>query len=184
MHNEIINKIKPHLDKTLEYLSSEFGKIRTGQATPALVADIVVEVFGQKMALKQLAAITIPEPRQILVDPWDKSYLKDIEKTLQASSLGTSPIVDKDVIRITLPEMTQEYRSQLSRVISGKAEEGKKTLRRWREEAWNEIQDKTKQGQIREDDKFKGKDELQKVIDEYTQKIDALVEKKMNEIKL
>ena len=184
MHQEIINKIKPQLDKTIAYIAGEFSKVRTGQASPALVADIMVDVFGQKMALKQLAAITTPEPRQLLIDPWDKSYLEAIEKALQASSLGTSPIVDNDVIRIKLPEMTQEYRTQLLRLVAEKAEEGKKTLRRWREEAWNEIQEKTRQGKIREDDKFRGKEELQKMIDEYTAKIDELVAKKTNEITL
>ena len=184
MYQEIIEKIKPELDKTLVYIAGEFSKIRTGQATPALISDVIVDVFGEKMLLKQLAAITIPEPRQLLVDPWDKSYLEAIEKALHASSLGTSPIVDKDVIRITLPEMTQEYRTQLMRIVSEKAEDGKKTLRRWREEAWNEIQDKARQGKIREDDKFRGKEELQKVIDEYTGKIDELVSKKTKEITL
>ena len=184
MYQEIIKKIRPELEKTIEYIASEFGKIRTGQASPALVADIMVDVFGQRMSLKQLAAITIPEPRQILVDPWDKSYLEPIEKALHASSLGTSPIVDKNSVRITLPEMTQEYRDTLLRLISEKAEEGKKTLRRWREEAWGEIQEKTRKGEIREDDKFRGKEELQKIIDEYTEKIDKLVEKKTKEVQL
>ena len=184
MYKEIIEKIKPELDKTLEFFSKELSKIRTGQASPALVEDVLIDAFDQKMVLKQLAAITVPDRRQIVIQPWDTSYLEPIEKALQNSQIGISPIVDKDIIRINLPPLTQEFRQMLLKVLGEKAEETKKTLRHWREEAWNEIQDKTRKGEIREDDKFRGKDELQKVIDEYTKKVDELVERKTNEIQI
>ena len=184
MYKEIIEKIKPELDKTLEFFLKELAKIRTGQASPALVEDVIVDAFSEKMALKQLAAITCPQRRHIVIQPWDTSYLEPIEKALQKSHIGISPVVDKDIIRINLPPLTQEFRQTLLKVLAEKAEGTKKTIRHWREEAWNEIQDKTRKGEIREDDKFKGKDELQKVIDEYAKNIDELVERKTNEIQI
>lgn len=182
-HQEIINKIKPELDKVINFLERELTKIRTSRATPGLVEDIVVECFGQKFPLKQLAAISCPQPRQIIIQPWDKSYLESIEKALSQATLGIAPqIVDKDLIRISLPPLTEEYRKNLLRIVSEKEEESKKTIRRWREESWKEIQGGFRDGKIREDDKFRAKDELQELIDEYNKKIDDLGEKKHKEI--
>jgi len=97
-HKEIINKIKPELDKAINFLDRELQKIRTGRATPALVEDVVVECFGQTFRLSQLAAISTPEPRQILIQPWDKSYVEGITKALEKTGIGAAPIVDKEVI--------------------------------------------------------------------------------------
>ena len=182
MYKEIIDKIRPELDKVITFLNRELAKIRTGKATPSLVEDIEVECFGQKFPLKQLAAISTPELRQILIQPWDKSYLEPIEKALQQSTIGTSPIVDKDLVRLSLPPLTEEYRKNLLKILSEKMEEARKTIRRWREEAWDKIQEKTKEGEIREDDKFRAKDELQDLIDEYNQKIEEIGERKKKEI--
>lgn len=182
MHKEIIQNIKPELDKAINFLERELTKIRTSRATPALVEDVVVDCFGQKFRLSQLAAISIPEPKQILIQPWEKSYIEGIVKALEKTGVGGSPIVDKEVIRINLPPLSEEYRKGLLRVISEKQEEAKKTVRRWREEAWDEIQTATKDGKIREDDKFRAKDELQELIEEYNKKIEELGEGKKKEV--
>ncbi len=182
-YKEIINKIRPELDKVISYLEKELMKIRTGRASPALVENIVVECFGQKFPLKQLALISLPEPRQIVVQPWDPSYIEGIVKALEKADLGLTPVVDKNIIRLNLPPLTEEFRQQLVRLISQKQEEARKTIRRWREEAWDEIQEGFKEGKIREDDKYRGKEELQKLIDEYNQKIIDLGEKKKKEIR-
>ena len=182
MYKEIIDKIRPELNKTISFLERELAKIRTGRATPSLVEDIVCECFGQKFPLKQLAAISIPEPKQILIQPWDKSYIEGIVRALEKTGIGANPIVDKEVIRINLPPLTEEYRKELLRLLFQKQEEARKTIRRWREEAWDEIQEGYREGKIREDDKFLGKDELQELIDEYNQKIENLGEKKKKEI--
>jgi ribosome recycling factor len=184
MYQEIIGKVKPEMDKVLIFFQGELGKIRTGQASPALVEDVSVNLAGQKMPLKQLAGISTPERRQILIQPWDKSYLGPIEKALQQSSLGTSPIVDGATIRVHLPQLTQEYRQQLGKLLGEKAEDSKKVIRKWREDAWEEVQEKTKKGEIREDDKFRAKEDLQKLIDEYNGKIEKLVEQKKKEIEI
>lgn len=183
MYNDTIEKIKPEMEKALNYLKEEIKKIRTGRANPSLVEDVTVECFGQKFPLKQLAAISTPDPKQIVVQPWDKSYLEPIEKSLAQESLGASPVVDQDKIRIKLPSMSEEYRQKLSNILSEKQEETRKTIRRWREEAWNEIQEKEKNGEIREDAKFKAKEELQELVDEYNNKIKELIENKKKVLK-
>ena len=172
------------MDKAVTFFQGELAKIRTGQASPSLVEDVQVNVQGQKMPLKQLAGISCPERRQILIQPWDKSYMESIEKALQQSSLGTSPVVQGDVIRVHLPQLTQEYRQQLAKLLGVKAEDTRKTIRKWREDAWEEIQEQSKKGEIREDDKFRAKTELQKFVDEYNAKIEELVERKRKEIEV
>ena len=179
---EIIDKIKPELDKAINFLERELQKIRTGRASPSLVEDVVVECFGQKFPLKQLSAISIPEPKQILIQPWDRSYIEGIVKALEKTGVGANPIVDKDLIRINLPLLTEEYRKNLLHLISEREEQARQTIRRWREESWEEIQEGFKAGTIREDDKFRGKDELQKLIDEYNEKIEEIGERKKKEI--
>ena len=181
-YKEIINKIKPELDRAISFLERELAKVRTSRATPALVEDVVCECFGQKFPLKQLAAISCPESKQILIQPWDKSYVEGIVQALEKTGVGASPVVDKDVIRINLPPLSEEYRKNLLRIISEKQEEARRTIRRWRDEAWDEIQEKTREGKIREDDKFRGKDELQKLVDEYNEKIEKMGEGKRKEI--
>jgi len=181
-HKEIIEKIKPELDKVISFLEKEAAKIRTGRANPSLVEDVVVDCFGQKFPLKQLAAISVPEPKQILIQPWDKSYIEGIVRALENTGVGASPIVDKEAIRINLPALNEEYRKDLVHFLSEKQEEARRTIRHWREEAWKEIQEKEREGEVREDDKFRAKDELQKMIDEYNEKIESIGNKKQKEI--
>jgi len=181
-YKEIVKKIRPEMEKVIGFLEREVATIRTGRASPSLVEDIIVECFGQKFPLKQLAAISSPEPKKVLIQPWDKSYIEPIEKALSQSSLKVAPIVDKDLIRITLPPLSDEYRKSLIRILSEKQEEAKRTVRHWRERAWDEIQEKFKTKEIREDDKFRAKEELQKLVDEYHEKIEEIGERKKKEI--
>ena len=181
-YKTIVQKIRPELDKVISFLEKELNKVRTSRATPSLVEDVVVECFGQKFPLKQLAAISTPELKQILIQPWDKSYLEGIVHALEKTGIGANPIVDKDVIRINLPPLTEEYRKGLIRMISEKEEQARQTVRKWREEAWGEVQEKTKQGEIREDDKFRAKEELQELVDEYNKKIEESGKRKKEEI--
>lgn len=182
MYQEIIDKIKPELDKTLDFLEKELAKIRANRASVSLVEDIEVECFDQKFKLKQLAAISIPKPREIVIQPWDKSYLEYIEKAIARSSSGISPIIDGELIRISLPPLSGEYREGLLRIISQKKEEARQTIRKWRGEVWNEVQKLTQEGKIREDDKFRAKDKLQELIDDYNEKIEKLTDNKKKEI--
>lgn len=182
MYKEEIQKVKPELDKALDFFKKELAKVRTGLASPTLVEDVLIDVFGQKMPLKQIAAITCPERKQILVQPWDRSYLEPIAKALQSGQLGANPIVEKEAIRITLPPMNQEYRDSFVKITAEKAEQTKQTMRKWRDQAWGEIQRQVREGKAGEDEKFKGKDELQKLIDEYQGKVETSLETKKRQI--
>src|SRR3989344_4397097 len=113
MYKEILDKIRPEMDKVAAFLDGELSKIRTGRANPSIVEDVVVDCFGQKFPLKQLAAISAPEPKQILIQPWDKSYVEGIIAALQKTGVGSNPVVDREAIRVNLPPMTDEYRRDL-----------------------------------------------------------------------
>jgi ribosome recycling factor len=182
MEKEIINKIKPELEKVINFLERELQKIRTSRVSVSLIENILVECFDQKFSLKQLAAISLTGPREILIQPWDKSYFKAIQDAILKSSLGVLPILEKESIRISFPPLSEEYRKNLLRVLAEKKEAAKRTIRHFREKAWKEIQEKSKKGEISEDEKFRAKDELQDLIDEYNQKIEEMGERKKKEI--
>src|SRR4030065_1984508 len=133
-YKTIIQNIKPELDKVISFLEKELNKIRTSRANPSLVEDVVVDCFGQKFPLKQLAAISIPEPKQILIQPWDKSYIEGIVSALEKTGIGANPVVDKDAVRINLPSLNEEYRKTLIRSISEKEEQSRSTVSKWRGE--------------------------------------------------
>ncbi|MEK7562334.1 MAG: ribosome recycling factor [Patescibacteria group bacterium] len=181
-HKEFIDKARPEFEKAFKFFEGEMAKIRTSRASPAIVEDITVDAFGSKFALKQLSSISTPQTNQIVIQPWDASYIEPIQSAISKSGLGMSSSVDKNLIRLNLPFLTEEYRQQLSKTLNEKAEQCKQTIRHWREDAWNKIQDAQKGKQISEDEKFRGKDELQKLIDEYNEKIKNLIEKKKSEI--
>ena len=181
-YKEFIDKVRPEFEKAFNFLRGEIDKIRTSRATPSMVEDLQVSCFDSVFPLNQLASISCPEPNQIVIQPWDASYIEPIEKAVSSSGLGMSATVDKNVIRLSLPLLTEEYRHSLVKVLNAKAEEGRQTMRHWREDSWNKIQKAQKEGLLSEDDKFKGKDELQKLIDEYNKKIKELVEKKEKEL--
>jgi ribosome recycling factor len=182
MHKQIIDKAKIEFEKAIAFLNKEIEKVRTGRASPSLIEDMIVDCFGNKFPLKQLAAISSPDPKQLVIQPWDESYVEGIEKALSKSSLGISPVVDKDVIRLMLPPLSGEYRANLIKILSGIQEDVRKTIRHFREKAWQEIQQAAKEGEIREDDKFRAKDDLQKLVDEYNEKVEQIGKKKEKEI--
>lgn len=182
MYQQIIKKIKPELERTLDYLKSELAGLQIGRATPGLVEELPVDCYGQRLPLKQLAAIQAPEPRLLLIRPWDKSIIKDIEKAISQSRLGLSPSVDDDAIRLKVPPLSEERRKELAKIVQERVEECRISVRRHREDAWKEIQEMEQRKEIREDDKFRAKDELQKLVDEYNEKIDEARKKKEEEI--
>lgn len=184
-YKDIIDKIKPKMDKSIGFLEKELQKIRTERASPSLVENIEVDCFGQRFPLKQLATISISQSREIVIQPWDKSYIEEIVNALEKNtSVGAAPIVDKNIIRIRLPSLSEEFRKDLIRFASEKQETVRKTIRKWRDEAWREIQDAEQDGKISEDDKFKGKDKLQELIDEYHEKVEEMIENKKKEIEI
>ncbi len=181
-YKEFIDKAKPEFEKTYKFLEGELAKIRTSRASPALVEDIEVDAFGSKFTMKQLGAISTPSTNQIAIQPWDVSYIEPIEKAIAKSGLGMSCAVDRNLIRLNLPMLTEEYRLSLGKILNEKAEQAKQTMRHQRDEVWNKIQAAEKAKEITEDDKFRGKDELQKLVDDYQEKIKSLVERKKAEL--
>ena len=182
MYQQIIDKIKPEMDKVIDFATKKLGGFRTGRASPALVGNIQVDCFGQTMPISQLGSISVPSSRQLSIQPWDQSYLPLIEKAILNEASGLSPATVGEVIMINLPQMSEELRKEIIKGVSQVNDDAKKTIRKYRDEAWGEIQEKTREGLIREDDKFKGKDKLQDLVDNYNKKIDELVERKKKEI--
>lgn len=182
MYNEVISEKKKDLEKAIEHLQFELGKLRTGRATTSLVEDVMVDYYGTRTPLKQIAAINTPEPRQITIQPWDRGAISAIEGAIRESNLGLNPMNDGVLIRLSLPALTEERRKELVKVLNGKAEEGRIALRNIREEALKEVQNMEKEGVISEDDKFRAKEKMQTVIDEYNKKVEEIREKKEKDI--
>ncbi len=182
MYQTIIDKIKPELDKIIEYLRQELVSLQIGRAKPSLIEDILVEAYGQKIKLKDLANIQVPDPSQLIIRPWDKSIIKNIEWAVRQSRLKLSPAVEEDFIRIKVPALSEERRNELVKIVNEKAEECRISVRRQRGEAWDQVQTMEQNSEITEDDKFKAKDKLQELVDHYNQKIDEISEQKKKEI--
>jgi ribosome recycling factor len=182
MVKDLIDKKKDELEKVIEYFKTELAQLRTGRASSALVENLSVDYYGAKSPLKQIASISTPEPRTILISPWSKDSLVSIEKAIRESQLNLNPMNDGQAVRINLPALNEERRKELVKILNQKAEEARVVVRKTRENIWDEIQELAKNGKIGEDDKFSGKDRLQKAIDEYNEKIDGIREKKEEEI--
>jgi len=165
-----------------DWLAAELATIRTGRATPALLDTVVVESYGARVPLRHVASISIDDPRTLKVTLWDKSQTKSAESAIAAANLGVSAVADGLTIRVIFPELTAEKRRLLSRVVSEKSEEAKITLRQEREKIWNELQTKERDGKIGEDEKFRSKNELQKIVDEAVAKLTELSHRKEAEI--
>lgn len=179
---DLLNQKKPSFDGILDFYKNDIATIRTGRATPILVEDIIVEAYGQRMRIQELASITSPEPRSLIIQPWDKGVVEAISGAIRKSEIGLNPVVDGQIIRLNIPSLTEERRREFIKLLKQKTEESKVKMRRVREEVWNKVQDMEKSGEIREDDKFKAKDDLQKFIDDYSKKIEELEKKKEQEL--
>ena len=182
MFKQVVDNKKNEFERAIEHLNVEIGQIRTGRANPALVENIMVDYYGTKTPLKQVASINVPESRLLVIQPWDKDSLVNIESAIRDSDMGFNPNNDGQVIRINIPPLTEERRKELVKVLNQKSEDTRISIRNLREEAWKEIQEMEKNGKISEDDKFLGKDYLQKIVDEYNKKVDEIKEKKEGEI--
>ncbi len=179
---DLIQSYKEKFDKAMEYLKSEVTGLRTGRATPALVEDIPVEAYGVKQPLKALASISVLDAKTIVAEPWDKSILKAIDLAISQSKLGINPVNDGKVIRLPLPDLTKERREELIKVLHEKLEQSKIAIRKIREEVRDNIEQKFKDKQISEDEKYKLQEELDKTVKEYNERIKQIGEDKEQEI--
>jgi ribosome recycling factor len=181
-YQEVIDKLKPELDKTIEYLKKELAEVRTSRASTSLVDFLEVDCFGKRLPLKSLAMITLSDKREVLIQPWDISYIEPIEKALRNSSLELSPVIEQERIRVPFPPLTEDLRKKMVRLLAEKAEEVSRTVRHLRNETKKEIDLMFDEGEIGEDDKFRARKKLDELIGEYNQKIDEMVEAKKKEI--
>ena len=177
-----LNQHKKEFDKVIEHFKGEAGSIRTGRATSSLVDEITVEHYGGKYQVKELATISIPEPKTILIQPWDKSAVESIVKAIKNSNLGLNPISDAGGVRLVMPALTEERRKEFIKLLGQKTEEARIAVRRIRGELWDDVQEKEKNHTISENEKFKAKEDLQKIVDEYNRKIEEIEKKKEKEI--
>jgi len=169
-------------EKVLESVREEFAKIRTGRAHVSLVENIEVEAYGTMTPINQLASLSVPEPRTLAISPWDKSVIGPIEKALQVGDIGVTPQNDGVIIRVVLPALTEESRKELVKTVSKKAEDGRIRVRNIREDAMRAIDKATEADEISEDEKFRQRDQIQKLVDEYNKKIDEMKEEKEKEV--
>ncbi len=182
MYKKIIESKKDDLEKSIDHFKEEMTKIRTGRVNPAIIEDLSVDYYGTKTPLKQMANINTPEPRMLIIQPWSVDSLANIEAAIKMSDLNLTPNNDGEVIRINIPPLNEERRMELVKILNNKAEESRIVVRNVREDIWQEIQDAEKNGEIAEDDKFRGKENLQEVIDGYNKKIEELRKKKEEDI--
>jgi ribosome recycling factor len=174
---------KEKMAKAIGHLREELGSIRTGRASPALLSRITVEYYGATVPLQQLASISVPEPRTLLVQPFDKSSIGAIEKALQSSDLGITPSNDGQVIRLAIPQLTEERRRELVRVVHGRAEDGRVALRNVRRHHKDELEKLEKDHAISEDDLKRAEKDLQRLTDQFVAEVDEILVHKEQELK-
>ena len=178
------SSIRSKMQLTLDVVASDIGAIRTGRATPALVENIVCPAYGgtQRLRVMELATISVPDPTQIVINPWDKSIIGDIRKGIVEANIGLNPSIDGEIIRIVIPPMTTEDREKYVKLLSGKLENGKVAVRQVRGDEMHDIKNKFEAKEITEDNKFAFEKKLQEITDEFVAKIEEMGEKKKTEL--
>jgi ribosome recycling factor len=180
--DEILLETEEAMEKSVEYMNHEFASLRTGKASPALVDNIDVNAYGASMKLKQLALISTPEPRLLVIQPFDASIIKDIEKGLIESKLGITPAVDGKIIRLPIPELSEERRKDLVKAARQMAEEARVRVRGARRNGIDLVKKIEKEGEITEDDRRGLEAEIQKLTDKYVKDVDQHLETKEMDI--
>ncbi len=179
--DDILLEAEEKMIKTEEVVQNEFAGVRTGKASPSLVENILVEVYGSHMRIRELAGITAPEPRMLMIQPWDTTSVQPIEKAIQKSNLGLNPTVQGKFIRIVLPELSTERRLEFTKIVKKMAEDGRVAIRHVRRDALEHIKKEAKNG-VTKDQVEAAEKEVQKLTDQYVGKIDAHVATKEKEI--
>jgi len=183
MYKDLILRRQKDFDAALDFAKSEAGGIRTGRASPSLVEDIYVEYLGSKLRIKEIATINTPEPRTLVIQPWDKGALPAIEKAIKdTTSLGLNPVVDSTAVRLNIPPLTEERRKKFIKILHQRIEEVKIRVRQIREDILKKVTAEIKEKKARDDDDRRAKEELQKIIDDLNKKFDELVKRKENEL--
>ena len=178
----LLSQKKPAFESAIDHLQKELGGLRTGRATPALVEDIAVSAYDAMMEIKGLASIQVQDSKTLIIDPWDKGLLRNIEKGIRDAGVGLSPVVDGTVIRIVMPSMTEDSRKVMVKKMKEYLEDARIALRQVREETRDQATKMEKEKEISEDEKFKLVDEIDKMTKEFNARVDEIGEKKEEEI--
>jgi ribosome recycling factor len=179
---DVVADAQRRMDKTIESTRSEFGSVRTGRASAGLLDRIQVSYYGTKTPLNQLAQISVPEPRLLSIQPYDKGAIKEIERAILESDLGLTPANDGQVIRLPVPQLTEQRRKDLVKVVGKLAEEGRIALRNVRRDAITRLKELEKDGDVGSDDLHRAEDRMQKLTDEHVKLVDDLYKHKETEI--
>ena len=178
----LLDEKKSQFENSISHLKSELNTIRTGRSNPSLVENIKVDYYGTKTPLPQVASISAPDPQSIVIQPWDKNAMQDIELALRNSDLGLNPVVESEIIRLPIPPLTEERRTELAKVVNQKVENARISIRNVREEIWKTVKEQKNNSEISEDDMFGQQKDLQKIVDEYNEKVKEIGAQKENEI--
>lgn len=182
-YKKFLKKVRPKFEEVLKGFRRELSGIRTSRPSTELVENLKVECFGKEVPLKSLGMIALNKEREIIIEPFDRSYLEPIEKGIQGADLGLSPIVEKERVRVPFPSLTEERRQKFLRLLSGKQEEARQRIRDIRNRARKKIDQAEAEGELREDNKFRAREELQEMLSDFKQKIGDMKKKKEEEIK-
>ena len=180
--DELITDATRRMDKSIEATRNDLNTVRTGRASPALLDRIEIDYYGQKTPLRQLATINVPEPRMLTVQPYDPSSVKTIERAIQESDLGLTPSNDGKVVRLPIPQLTEERRKELVKVVKQLAEEGRVAVRNVRRDVMHHLKELVKEGEVGDDDERRAEERAQKLTDEHVKRIDELLKHKEAEI--
>lgn len=176
------SSFKEGIKATETWLVSEYSGLRTGRVSPAILDSVSVESYGARMPIAHVAAVSIEDAKTLKITPWDNSMVKEIERAIQAANLGVSVAPDNTGIRVSFPDLTEDRRKSLVKIVKVKLEEARVAVRQERDKTMNDIGAKEKAGEISEDDKYRLKEELQKLVDAVNNNLDAIAEKKEGEI--
>jgi ribosome recycling factor len=179
---DFVNEASRKMDRSVEAAAHEFTTVRTGRASAALLDRIQIDYYGTMTPLQQLATINVPEPRMLTVQPYDPGSIKGIERAIQESDLGLTPSNDGKIIRLPIPQLTEERRKELVKVVRGLAEDGRVAVRNVRRDAMHHLKDLVKNGDVGDDEERRAEERVQKLTDEHVAKIDDLLKRKEAEI--
>jgi ribosome recycling factor len=182
IQDDVLTECREKMAKATAHLQGEFGGIRTGRATPVLVEKLRIDYYGSEVPLQQLAGFSVPEPRLLVISPYDKGAIKAIEKSIQASDLGITPSNDGQVIRLAFPPLTEERRRELVKVVKHRAEEARVAVRNIRRQARHDLEGHEKEGRISEDDLDRAEKDLEKLTHEFVAEIDQMLAHKEQEL--
>src|SRR5512137_416870 len=179
---QVQREMAEHMKRTVDVLKEHLAKVQSGRANPAMVEDVVVDYYGTRMPLKQLATIAAPDANLLVVQPYDKTQMASVEKAILAADLGLNPASDGNVLRIKVPKLSEERRRELSKVIKSRGEETKVALRNVRREANEKLDAMKKDGGVSEDDHRRGREKNDELVHEYSKQVDILIDQKAKQI--